>query len=257
MFGQISLTQHQRHLFGASDNKILQSASRCLRVVLFPRVLSLVLLCLLYSVAEYEFTHWYFGVYGFVWKPAFPWSWRLLFLLSCAVPAFSFLHIVWLLALAYQRWRRRHDSPSGLSEEYTMLQRSESDSLEEEEERELSGAGDDEDCDEADIEGSAGSSRLHPPFPRQPPRALALLTSDWFMQFIIFLTVLCTSLWVGLHYRHPGDLRYLPLIENADAHPNRAGYANQGRCYRPRPSLRSISLTDPCRKDIRCRNVLQ
>lgn len=194
---------------------ILRHFLRCLlRVVLFPGVVSLPLLWFLYSVAEHMFTKWYFDMYESVWKPAFPWSWRLLFLSLFVIPAFSFLQLSWLLVLAPQWWRPRYNSHSSPSEGYIMLPRSESNSLEE---RERSGARDDE---AADIEGSADSSRP------QPPRGL--FSSAWFMQFVFWLATLCITLSVGLHYQQPADLRYLSLIKNANAHPNRHGYANRG-----------------------------
>ena len=238
MFGwQVSVVQ--RHLCAASDSETLPSAFQCLRFVLYPRLVSLVLLCVLYSVAEYQFTNWYFGVYGFVWKPAFPWSWRLLFLLLCAVPAFSCLHILRLLVLACQWWRRRYNSHSSPSQEYTMLPRHESDSLEE---RERSGTRDDENCGSEDIEGDAGSSRIHLPLRCQA--SSYPVSSNWLLQFILWLAILCISLWVELPYQHPGDLRCLPLIEKANAHPNRTGYANQGKYYQPKLRSWAPSLTD-------------
>ena len=229
------LSVAQRYLCAASET--LLSVFRCLRFVLYPCLVSLVLLCVLYSVAEYQFTDWYFGVYGYAWKLAFPWSWRLLFLLLCTVPAFSCLHILRLLVLA--QWRRsRYNSHSSPSQEYTMLSWNESDSLEE---RELSGARDDENCGLEDIEGDAGSSLLRLPLQRRAPTHL--MPSNWFLEFILWLVILCISLWALLH-RHPGDLRCLPLIEKANAHPNRTGYANQGEYYDPSLCPRSTSLTD-------------
>ena len=53
----------------------------------------------------------------------------------------------------------------------------------------------------------------------------------WSPRFIIWFAISCTSLWVGLHYQQPSDRQYLSLIDKGDAHPKRAGYANQGRFY--------------------------
>ena len=225
MAGRISVAR--RHLFAVGDSKTLRALFRYLfRVVPFPGVISLALLCILYTIAEYKFTNWYFGVVGFVWKPAFPLSWRILFLSLFVVPTFSFLHLLWLsldhFVLVRHWWRRRYSPHSRPSQEYIRLPRSEPNSLEE---RGLSGARDDENCDFGVTEGDAGSSRPHSPFQHQAPRRLSFV-SPW---FIIWFAILCTSLWLGLDYQHPGDLRYLPLIEKANAHPKRAGYADQGK----------------------------
>lgn len=232
MVGRISVAR--RHLFAVSDGKTLRALIRYLfRLVPFPGVISLSLLCVLYSIAEYKFTNLYFPL-GSVWKPAFPLSWRILFLSLFVVPTFSFFHLLWLslhhLVQVRHWWRRRYSSRSRPSQEYIRLPRSESNSLEE---RGLSGVRDDEDCDLGGIEGNAGSprSRSFFQYQYQPPHHLLSFVSR---QFILWFAIFCASLWLGLHYQQPGDLRYLPLIEKANAHPKRAGYANQGRYYRPR-----------------------
>jgi hypothetical protein len=232
MFGRISVAR--RYLFAVSDSKALRALFRYFfRVVPFPAVISLALLCVLYSIAEYKFTTWYFTVVGFVWKPAFPLSWRILLLSLFVVPTFSFFHLLWLslhhLAHVRHWWRRRSSSRSRPSQEYIGLPRSESNSLEER--GLISGARDDEDCDLGEVEGDAGSSRPHSPFQHQAPRHLFPFIS---LQFILWFAIFCSSLWLGLHYQQPGDLRYLPLIEKANAHPKRAGYANEGESYHPR-----------------------
>ncbi|KAH0835032.1 hypothetical protein J3R83DRAFT_10769 [Lanmaoa asiatica] len=131
MFGYTSVAQ--QYLFAAG--KVLRYLFQCLlRVVLFPGVISLVLLYVLYTIADYKFTNWYFGAHDFVWEPAFPWSWRLLFLSLFVVPAFSFLHLLWFslhrLVLACHWWQRRYNLHLGPSQGYVMLPRRESNSLE-------------------------------------------------------------------------------------------------------------------------------
>ncbi|KAF8547263.1 glycosyltransferase family 69 protein [Imleria badia] len=96
-------------------------------------------------------------------------------------------------------------------------------------ERGPSGAKDDEDYDQGDIEGRADSSRPHSAFQHHAPRHPFSFVLSW--RFIIWFAILCTSLWLGLHYQYPGDLRYLPLIEKANAHPKRAGYGNQEKIF--------------------------
>ncbi|KAF8547495.1 glycosyltransferase family 69 protein [Imleria badia] len=79
------------------------------------------------------------------------------------------------------------------------------------------------------MEGDAGSSKPYSPFRHNPFRHLfSLVLSPW---FIFWLAILCISLWLGLHYQQPGDLRYLPLVEEANAHPKRDGYANQEKIF--------------------------
>ena len=241
MFGQISVAQ--RYLFSPSTiGNIFRPLFGCLlKVVLFPGLISLVLLYVLYNVADSKFTEWYFGLHNYVWEPAFPWSWRLVFLSLFVVPAFASLHLLWLsvAVLTSQGWRGRRNSHRGWSRGYIILPRSESNSLEE---RELSSIRDTGDCDSADVESDAGLSRHHTPF--QHRKYHHLFPSGRFLQFLLWLAIMGTSLWLGLHYRHPGDLRYLPLIEKANAHPNRTGYANQGEYYDPSLCPRSTSLTD-------------
>lgn len=218
MFGQTSGTQ--REFFATAYSKTLQPLFRCLlKVVLYPGVISLGLLCVLYSIAEYTFTDFYFAL-GYVWKPAFPLTWRIVFLSLFVVPALAFIQLLWLslhrLVLSYHLCRCKSSPRSSPSQGYMMLPRSESNSLEE---GALSGTGDDEDCDLADIAGDTTSST-----PRTPSKQQAFP----FVWFFFWLAILCTSLWFVLHYRHPGDLRYLQLIEHANTHPKREGYANKG-----------------------------
>ncbi|KAG8216633.1 hypothetical protein J3R82DRAFT_6828 [Butyriboletus roseoflavus] len=193
---------------------MLRPLFRCiLRLVLLPGLISLVLLCVLYNLADSKFNEWYFA-HDNVWKPAFPSSWRVLFLSLFVVPAFALLHLLWLsVALTWQWCRHRYHPYSSPSQQYIMLPRNESEFLEE----------NDENC------ASADSSRLHLPLQRQAPSHP--VSSNWFLQFILWLAILCMSLWLTLHYQHPGDLRYLPQIEKANAHPNRAGYANQEKIF--------------------------
>ena len=236
MFGRLSVTQ--QYLFAASGSKTLQALLRhLLGIVSFHDLISLVLLCVLYGIAEYTFSELYFAAgyfwksaftglewfFSAFWKPAFPSSWRILFLSLFVVPTFSLLQLLWLslhhLGPA-QHWWRRYVSPSRPSPGYSILPPGEPD------QREPSGIRDDEDYDSQDIELDAGSSRLHSPFKHQAPRhPFSFVLSS---RFIFWFTIFCTSLWLGLHYRQPADLRYLPLIEKANAHPKRAGYANQG-----------------------------
>jgi hypothetical protein len=104
---------------------------------------------------------------------------------------------------------------------------------------------DDEDCELQDVEGDAGISRPHSPFKHQGPRhPFSLVLS---LRFIFWFAILCTSLWIGLHYQQPGDVRYLPLIEEANAHPKRDGYANQGNYYLSRSSA-ICSTNSPAEK---------
>jgi hypothetical protein len=117
--------------------------------------------------------------------------------------------------------------------------------LGEPDQRELSGIRDDEDCDLQDIEGDAGPSRPHSPFKHQVPRQpFSFILS---LRFIFWFAILCTSLWIGLHYQQPADLRYIPLIEEANAHPKRAGYANQGIYHQSRSSA-ICSTNSPAEK---------
>ena len=237
MFGFLSVTR--RSLFAVSDSKTLQVLLQFLRIVPFHGLISLVLLCVLYSIAEHTFTESYFAA-GYIWKPesdpndwysfwkpAFPTSWCILFLLLFVAPTFSFLQLLWLslphVGAARYCWRRRYGSPSKPSPGYSMLPRGEPD------QREPSGMSDDEDCDLQDIEGDAGSS----PFEHQAPRRPFSFVLS--LRFIFWFGLFCTSLWVGLHYQQPADLRYLPLIEKANAHPKREGYANQGNYCLSRP----------------------
>lgn len=226
MFGRISAVARRR-LFAVKDTKTLMTLLRyILRLVPFSALTSLVFFCILYSAAEYKFTNWYFAL-GSVWKPAFPLSWRILFLSLFVVPIFSFLQLLWLALRhwmsAQHWWRRRYSFHSRPSQGYSMLPRSESNSLEV---RGLSR--DDQDSPSEDIEADGGSPRLfssfqhHQAFRHRLPFVLTL-------RFILWFSVLCASLWVGLHYQQPGDVRYLPLIEKANAHFKRAGYGNQGK----------------------------
>jgi len=236
MFSRISVVR--RYLFAVSDSKTFRLLFRYLHRIVPPSsLLSLALLFVLYTIAEYTFTNWYFAL-GYVWKPAFPLSWRILFLSLFVVPTFSFLHL-WLtlhrFTSAGNRLRRRCSSPSRPSQEYTMLPRSEANSLEE---RGVSSPRDDEGCDLRDIEGDAGSPRPSSPFRPRYPYSL-----DWTLRFIFWFAILCTSLWFALPYQQPGDLRYLPLIEKANAHPKRAGYGNQGRYYHLMYRSQTFSLT--------------
>ncbi|KAF8432713.1 cryptococcal mannosyltransferase 1-domain-containing protein [Boletus edulis BED1] len=205
MFGRNSIARQR--LYAVSDSNALRTLLRCLKLVPITGLISLVLLYILYSIAEYKFTNWLFAV-GYVWKPAFPRSWRILLLSLFLVPMVAFLHLVWLslhylVPTQYQWWS--------------------SDSLEE---RELLGARDDQDYDLGDIE-DPGS--LRPNFPHQAPRHH--LSFVWSRRFMFWFAILCTSLWLGVHYQQPGDVRYLPLIEKANAHPNRTGYANQEKVF--------------------------
>ena len=243
MFGRLSITR--QYLFAASDSKTLQALLRCLVSIVSSHVLiSLVLLCVLYSLAEYTFTESYFAAGYFwqssitelgwstFWKPAFPSSWRILYFSLFVVPMFSFLQLLWLslrhLGPARPHWRRRYISPSRLSSGYSILPRGEPD------QREPSGIRDNEEYDSQDIELDAGSSRPHSPFKHQAPRhPFSFVLS---LRFVFWYTIFCTSLWLGLHYRQPADLRYLPLIEKANAHPKRDGYGNQGNDYQSRSS---------------------
>ena len=231
MFGRTSILR--RYLLAVGDSNHLQALFRYLlrvvQVVPFYGLISLVLLYSLYRIAENKFAEWYFGP-GDISKPGFPSSWRILFLSLFVVPTFSILQIVWLSlkhllppCLSHW-WGRRYSSPSRPSQGYSMLPWGEPDSLEE---RGPSGISDDEGCGLRNIEGDVGSSRPRSPFQHQALRHLfSFFLSPW---FLFWFAILCTSLWLGLHYQYQGDLRYLPLIEEANAHPKRAGYANQGQ----------------------------
>ena len=252
MLGRLSVAR--RYLFAVS--KTLQAILQyLLRIVPFHGLISLVLLCVLYSIAEYTFTKSYFTA-GYIgksaftdwffsefWKPAFPSSWRILFLSLFVAPTFSFLQLLWLslphLGHARHWWRRRYVSPSRPSPGYSLLPRGEPD------QREPSGIRDDEDCELQDIEGDADSSRPHSPFEHQAPRhPFPFVLSR---RFIFWFALFCTSLWLGLHYQQPADLRYLPLIEKANAYPKREGYANQGNYYQSR-SFAIFSTNWPAEK---------
>ena len=265
MFGRLSIAR--RYFLAVSGNKTLRTFLQyLLKVIPFHALTSLVLLCVLYSIAEYKFTESYFGsayiwksaftqwYFSEFWKPAFPSSWRVVFLSLFVVPTFSFLQLLWLslhhLGPARYWWRHRYGSPSRSSPGYSMLLRGEPESPEE---IGPSGIRDDEDCDLQDIEGDAGSSRLHLPLKHQAPRhSFSPILS---LRFIFWLALLCTSLWLGLHYQQPADSRYLPLIQKANAYPERAGYGNQGKYYQS-TCLRSFHQSI-CRKNIYCRHVLQ
>ncbi|KAG9311506.1 cryptococcal mannosyltransferase 1-domain-containing protein [Chiua virens] len=214
----------QRRLLAAAYHKTLLPLFRhLLKLVRHPGVTSAVLFVVLYSVAEYEFTNLYFAL-GFIWKPAFPLSWRLLLLSLFVLPVLAFVQLACLCcyhaAVARYWWRHRKSSSfSTLSQGYTMLPRSESNSLEE---RGGTLARDDEqhvDLDE--LEEDEGSPR---PSRHQTPRL-------WLLRAFFWFGLLCVSLWVGLHYQHPGDLRCRPMIERATAHPRRAGYGNQEKIF--------------------------
>lgn len=212
MFGLLFVAR--REFWGAAYSKTLRPLFRCL----FGRgVISLWLLCVLYRVAEYMFSELYVPL-GSVWKPAFPLTWRLILLSLFMVPTIAFIQLLWLSlhhpGVASLCWRRTSSSRSSSSQRYTMLPRSESNTLEE---GVLYRAGDDDNCDMADSEGNTGSWRFHTssqPFP--------------FSRFFLWLAILFTSLWLALCYQHPGDLRYRSLIETANTHPKREGYANKG-----------------------------
>ena len=225
MFRRISVAR--RYLFAVGDTQALRVFLRYfLRVVSVSSsaLISLVLLCVLYTTAEHKFLDWL----GWVWEPSYPPSWRVLFLSLFVVPAFSFLQLVWLclhhLICARNWWRRGWVSPSRQSQGYSMLQRNES-SLPEE--GGLSGIRDDEDGDLGHHEGGVEAPRFHASFQKQ---VLSYLSSFMLSpRFIFWFSLLCTSLWFGLHYQQPADIRHLPAIEKANAHPKRAGYGNQGK----------------------------
>ena len=241
MFSRIPIVR--RHLVAVGGSKSLQAPLRYfLRVVPFDSLISLALLCVLYAIAECVFTEWYFGS-AYIWKSAFtdwyasafwtaafPSSWRIVFLSLFVVPTFAFLQLLWLSLqhsrLARHWWRRRNGLPSRPSQEYSMLPRSESDSLEE---RRSSSVRDDEDCDVRDMEEDACSFRPRLPLKHQAPRYSFPLFLP--LRLIFWFALLCTSLWLGLSYQQPADLRYLPLIQKANAYPKGAGYGNQGKYY--------------------------
>lgn len=217
MSSQLPVTQ--QNILAKTYRKTLKPLFQSLLKIGFhPAVVSLALFYVLYSVAEYTFTDWYFAV-GHVWKPAFPLSWRIVLLSLFVVPALASIQLVWLAlqgwALGYHWWRCLSNARSSPSQGYMMLSRSESSSL-------VEGVGEDDYAFAfAGVERDTPCSRISCP-PKQASRFV------WPLQFVFWLAVLCASLWVALHYRHAGDLRYLPLIERANAHPKREGYANNG-----------------------------
>lgn len=220
----------------ARNNKLL--IRLILKAVFYPGVLSLAVLCILCSIAEYTFTSLYF-VLGSIWKPAFPLSWRLLLLSLFVVPAFSLLHLLHISAhrlLLARYGRHRLSSRLRSLQGYLLIPRSEPRSSED---RDSSDARTDEGSTwTADFEhGDAGSprqSRCQHHTPRHHSSTPSLL------HLVFWLIIFSSSLWLGLHYQHPGDVRYLPLIEKAIAHPNRAGYANQGEYGLLTPHLRDF-----------------
>ena len=210
-----------RVFFAATYGRILKPLFRCLlRVALFFGLTSLWLFCILYTIAEYTFSDFYFPI-GYVWKPAFPLSWRLLFLSLFEVPALAFIQLVWLpshhLILVYLWWRRKPGSSTRPSQGYVMLSRSESNSPRG---GTFSHTANAEDYDFVDTEADTGSLRHCSPF--HP------LSFPWSLRFAFWLAILCISLWLTLHYEDPGDVRYFPLIKDASANPRREGYANGG-----------------------------
>ena len=181
----------RRYFIAVRNSKTFHALLRYpLTVVQFPGLISFLLLCVLYSIADYTFTKWYFLPGGdvwtesFIWTAAFPSSWRKLFLSLYVVPTFAFIHLLWFsLYHLVPAWQRR---------KYTLLA------------------------------------------PFQNPAPQHLFEFVWSPRFVIWFAIFCTSLWVGLHYQQPADLRYLPLIERANAHPKRVGYANQGKYLQSR-----------------------
>ena len=222
MFGPGRIATARRCLLALGDSRPLRALFRCLRHLPFPGLVSLLLFWTLYSIAEYKFTDRYFAL-GDVWKPAFPWSWRALFLALFVVPAFSFCQLAWLVLghVVLARRGNRYGGQMRGTREYSVLLRSEPSSLELEERRML-GVRDEE---ERELEDGC-ASRFHSPCQRSDPRhPLSLVSSP---RFMLWFALFCTSLWLGLRYQQPEDVRYRPQIEKASAHPKRAGYANQG-----------------------------
>ena len=202
-----------------SNSKVPWALVRYLfKLVPFHALISLAVLCVVYAIAEHMFIQWFFGEEPY-WKPFFPWSWRALFFSLFTVPVLSFVQLLWLALhhwyLARHWCRPRCGSHSRASRGYSMLPRGESNALE----GEQSGSGDDEDCD---VEADVYASKPPPSNPLRP-------SFIWSPRFVFWFALLCSSLWLGLHYQQPGDLRYLALIEKANAHPKRAGYGDQGK----------------------------
>lgn len=108
-----------RYLSAVRDNKTLHALLRYpLTVVQLPGLLSLLLLCILYGIADFTFAKWYFPPpagdvwWDRIWKPAFPSSWRILFLSLFVVPTVAFLHLFWLsLYHVLPAWQRRKYTP--------------------------------------------------------------------------------------------------------------------------------------------------
>jgi hypothetical protein len=127
MIGQLDLTPRL-------IETLQHSFRRLFKVALHPVALSLALLLGLYSLADYAFTLYCFSEIGWVWKPAFPFSWRLALLSLFVVPAFSFLHLLWFAVhyLLHTRSRRyrRHGARSRLRRRYISLPQSGSNTIE-------------------------------------------------------------------------------------------------------------------------------
>lgn len=225
MFGRIPIAR--RHAWAAAYNKIIWPFLRCLRrVVASLGVSFLWLLCVFYVITEYTFTKFYLLAFSNVWKPVFPLSWRLLLMTLFIVPLIALVRVLWLsvcLLIPVCRWGCSKPGlrPSS-SRGYSMLPRSEANSLEER-------PGGDEDRALADIEGDTGvMSSSFQQFP-----------TTWCWWLCVWFAVLCISLSIALDFDRAGDLRYLPQIEQANAHPRREGYNNNGNTY-CRGSVHSI-----------------
>ena len=225
-----------------------------LAVLRVPGLLSLLILVTLYSVAEKLFSDRFFPArQDHIWLPAFPSSWRSILLLLITVPLFAFIQVLGLLAsrfslpLLIDRWNNAFGNHHPSHQGYFMFQQDatiDSYGLFNSIDEGNSNIEHAERCSERSFSRSASHT----------PRPLLSHHRVWRIQLIVYLTLFCVSTWVGVHYEHPGDVRYRDAIQAAVAHPRRQGYGKQGKFLETSCVEGSLHQF---RENLHCCNVLQ
>lgn len=213
-----------------TPRNLLHVTSRIiLAIIRIPALISLFILVILYTITEQRFSEKFFAE-RYTWQPAFPSSWRSLLLLLLVIPIFSFIQILRLLAyrfllpLLIYRWNKAFGTADPSQQGYVMFHRDGS-----VERRQLFNHTEEENALMENVEeGASVRSFSRPTSPTPRPASHLKL---WRIQLVAYILLFCTSTWVGVHYEHPGDVRYRDIIQEAVAHPRKQGYAKQEKFF--------------------------
>ena len=207
---------------------VIPGASLVLRLLLavlrLPFLLPILSFFVLFQIAS----HTWCAVYDCngIWKPAWPDSWSTWVICLVVASINAAMWLLWLLGregiiLGCDRWRRGQKYRRG----HARPQNGSPRRSEDEDEYMLLPETDHDD------ERRRSNSAV-PNSGWRETRMPSLRTVFWWMQVVMYASIVLVGSWEALHYEHPNDIRFRPELRRALADPQRnpAGYAKGGKC---------------------------